>query len=116
MPPCVRVTAEILNALVNSSFCRIVIGLSASLARGCDGEAIDEIIGISSLSHVNVNGKSPVPTTHWILTRSPTLTSRANSNGVIFGGTIHFFVRIHFNLKLQFCAIGVLLNLSANVQ
>lgn len=112
VPPCDRATLDTLSALVNSSFCRIIIGFSwparpaAFLAVACPSDvevpaftSAVATIGTSSFSHVNVNGKSPVPTTHWTLTRSPTLTSRANSNGVIFGGTnsiidyVFFFVR-----------------------
>lgn len=44
-------------------------------------------IGTLSFSHVNVNGKSPVATTHCMLVRSPTFKSRAKLKGVILGGT-----------------------------
>lgn len=63
-------------------------------------------IGTSSFSQTNVSGKSPVPTTHWILVRSPTLTSRAKPNGVIFGGTTNVRAR-NGNVQSFMCAVVV---------
>lgn len=93
-PLCDRVTLVMLNELLNSSFCRIAIesGISSldrciSASNICAPIAFGVDNGTLSFIHVNVSGKSPIPTTHCMLARSPELTSRANSNGAIFGGT-----------------------------
>lgn len=92
VPPWLGCNELILSADENSSFCRMVTKLSAPFDVNFFAD-LSSFIGpllkaISSLYQWNVNGKSPVPTTHWTLTRSPTFTSFANSNGVIFGGTL----------------------------
>lgn len=111
-----------LKALVKSSFCRMLTGLLESVPANCwfaFFSPIEEeaIIGWSSFSQRNVNGKSPVPTTHCTLTRSPTFTSRANSNGVIFGGTNSHFYRFYcFHVRnSKWCKFYVVHIFSLNV-
>lgn len=98
MPLWDRSTLVMLNALLKSSYCLIVI-VDTAEAFSCPlrwssppplPPTADEpplVIATSSLSQVKDSGKSPVTTTHCMLVRSPTFKSRANVNGVIFGGT-----------------------------
>lgn len=113
VPPWFGCNELILNAEENSSFCRMVTELSSPFVVNFLLADLSSFIGpllkaTSSLYQWNVNGKSPVPTTHWTLTRSPTFTSLANSNGVIFGGTNSYYVvgvQFHLNWCILICSV-----------
>lgn len=93
-----------LSADENSSFCRIFIDPSsnADFLDIVSSLIVPLFIGTLSFNQLNVKGKSPVPTTHWTLTRSPTFTSFANSNGVIFGGTLGYDSKCNFIFGANF--------------
>lgn len=99
-PPWALCTRMMLSVLVKSSYCRMLIDAvvpssltaSAGTAPGVMAASAPTLsvatMGTSSFSQTKNSGRSPVPTTHWMLVRSPTFRSRTNANGVIFGGTV----------------------------